>query len=164
MADDIKDSMKDDKPLDILLVEDNEADIKITVKAFKKGKLKTNLYVVRNGEEALQFVKNEGKYDNKAMYPRPGLVLLDINMPKKDGFIVLKEMKSDPRLNFIPVIMLTSSKNEEDIVNSYRNGAASYIQKPISFESLLKVVDNFNFYWHIINKLPNPDMLKDKEV
>jgi CheY-like chemotaxis protein len=146
-----------ERGLNILLVEDNEADIKITVRAFARGALRTNVFVVHDGVEALEFLRNEGKFRDKEKYPRPGLVLLDIKMPKKDGFGVLKEMKQDRELDFIPVIMLTSSKDEEDIVRSYRTGAASYIQKPIDYENFLKVVDGFNFYWHIINKLPNPD-------
>lgn len=158
MPDELKDIEKDGTPLNILLVEDNESDIKIAQRAFAKSSMNTNVYVARDGEEALQFIRHAGKYKDKAQFPRPGIILLDIKMPKKDGFQVLKELKSDPQYNFIPVIMLTSSKNEEDIVKSYRSGAASFIQKPISYGSFLKVVDNFNYYWHIINKLPNPDL------
>ena len=153
---------RSDKPLNILLVEDNDADIKITQRAFAKSDLKTNVYVAHDGEEAMQFIRHEGKYKDKEEFPRPGIILLDIKMPKKDGFQVLKELKSDPQYNFIPVIILTSSKDEEDIVKSYRNGAASFIPKPISYDNFIKVVDNFNYYWHIINKLPNPDMCDDK--
>ncbi len=150
--------LKNNKPLDVLLVDDSEADIKITLRAFAKGALKTNIYLAHNGEEALQFVRHEGKFKDKVKYPRPGLILLDIKMPKKDGFQVLKELKGDPRYSFIPVIMLTSSRDEQDIVKSYRSGAASFIQKPVSYDNFTKVVDGFNFYWHIVNKLPNPDM------
>lgn len=148
---------RDDRGLNILLVEDNESDIKITLRAFAKGALKTNIFVARDGVEAIEFLRNEGRYRDKERYPRPGAILLDIKMPKKDGFQVLKEVKSDPQLDFIPVIMLTSSRDEEDIVRSYRSGAASYIQKPIDYDNFIKVVDGFNYYWHIINKLPSPD-------
>ena len=142
----------------ILLVEDSEADIKITLRAFSRGSIKTDVYVARDGVEALEYLRNEGKFRDKEKNPRPGLVLLDIKMPKKDGFQVLKEIKGDPQLDFIPVIMLTSSKDEEDIVRSYRTGAASYIQKPIDYDNFIKVVDGFNYYWHIINKLPSTDL------
>jgi CheY-like chemotaxis protein len=162
VADELKKAASE-KELNILLVDDNEADVKIALRAFKNSALNPNVFVTRDGEEAMMFVRHQGRYQNKEHYPRPGLILLDINMPKKDGFSVLKELKSDPRFNFIPVIMLTSSKNEEDIVKSYRNGAASFIQKPITYDSFIKVVDNFNYYWHILNKLPNPDMCTDKD-
>ncbi len=158
------DYMKDsDKPLDILLVDDDKAYVKIALKTFAKSVIKTNIFVVNDGEEALQFMRNEGEYKDKAKFPRPGVILLDIKMPKVDGFQVLKELKKDPEYNFIPVIVLTSSKSEEDIVKCYRNGAASFIQKPIAYENFIKVIDSFNYYWHIINKLPNPDMCIDQE-
>ena len=157
MIDELSDSKKKARPINILLVDDNESDIKIAKRAFAKCGLKSNLYVAMDGEEALDFIYHRGKFTDKGMYPRPGLILLDIKMPKVDGFQVLQKLKSDPQYNFIPVIMLTSSKDEEDIVKSYRNGAASFIPKPISYESFIKVVDGFNFYWHIINRLPNPN-------
>ena len=142
-------------PIDILLVEDDEADIEITLRAFEKGKLRNNISVVRDGQEALDFIYHEGAYRDGKLYPRPDLILLDIRMPKMDGFEVLKKLKSDPQYSYIPVAMLTSSKNEEDILQSYRNGAVSYIPKPVSYGDFQKVVDGFNFYWHIINKLPD---------
>ena len=143
-----------DSPIDILLVEDDEADIEITLRAFEKGRLKNNVSVARDGEEALDFVYHKGKYQDEKKFHRPDLILLDIRMPKLDGFEVLKKLKSDPHYNFISVAMLTSSKNEEDVCKSYGYGAASYIPKPVSFEEFKKVVDGFNFYWHIISKLP----------
>lgn len=141
--------------IDILLVEDDEADVGITLRAFEKGKLKNNIYVVRDGQEALDFFSHQGKYQDKEKYPRPDLVLLDIRMPKMDGFEVLKRLKADAHTNFIPVVMLTSSKNEEDVVKSYADGAASYIPKPVSYDDFAKAVDAFNFYWCLINKLPD---------
>ena len=144
-----------DKPIDILFAEDNEADIKITLRAFAKGKIKNNIFIVRDGQEALDFVYHRGPYQNQQKYPRPDLILLDINMPKVDGFEVLKKLKSDAQTDFIPVIMLTSSKNEQDVLKSFKGGAASYIQKPVTFEEFTQVVNVFNFYWHIINKLPD---------
>ena len=143
------------QPIDILFAEDNEADIKITLRAFNAAKVKNNIYTVRDGQEALDFVYHQGKYSDPEKYPRPDLILLDIQMPKLDGFQVLEKLKADDRYNFIPVVMLTSSKKDEDVVKSYRSGAVSFIQKPVNYEEFKKVVDGFNFYWHIINKLPD---------
>lgn len=144
-----------DQPIDILLVEDNEADIKITLRAFSRGKLKNNIFVVHNGQEALDFVRRQGKYKNNEAIPRPDLILLDIKMPKMDGFQVLDTLKKDAAYAMIPVVMLTSSKSDEDVVKSYRTGAASYIPKPVNYDDFVKAIEGFNFYWHIINKLPD---------
>ncbi len=143
------------KTIDILLAEDNEADIKITLRAFDKAKIKNNVFVVRNGQEALDFVYHRGQYQDQHKYPRPDLILLDIAMPKVDGLEALKKLKSDEETYFIPVVMLTSSKNEQDVMKSFKNGAASYIQKPVTYDEFAKVVDVFNVYWHIVNKLPD---------
>ena len=145
------------RPIDILLVEDNDTDVKITLRAFEKAKIKNNVFVVNDGQEALDFITHQGKYTDGKKWPRPDLILLDINMPKLSGFDVLKKLKQDSKYNFIPVVMLTSSKSDEDVLKSYQTGAVSFIQKPVSFEVFTKVVDGFNFYWHIINKLPNAD-------
>ncbi len=142
------------RSVNILLAEDNEADVKITIRAFDKAKLKNNLFVVNNGEEAIDFLYQRGAFQDANKYPRPDLILLDIKMPKVDGFQVLEKLKSDPQLKLTPIIMLTSSKNEEDIVRSFTGGAASYITKPVNFEDFSKMVNGFNFYWQIINKLP----------
>ncbi|MFC1666483.1 response regulator [Candidatus Omnitrophota bacterium] len=143
-----------DDPMNILLVEDSEDDILITKRAFKHLKIKSKLYIVRDGQEALDFVYHKGSYEDKQQYPIPDLILLDIKMPKVDGFQVLETLKKDLEYMTIPVIMLTSSKNQEDIVRSYRNHAASYIQKPVSYEEFVDVIKVFSFYWHNINKLP----------
>ena len=140
--------------MNILLVEDNEDDVFITKKAFKEITVKNNLYVVRDGEEALDFVFHRGDYEDKQKYPTPDLILLDINMPKMDGFQVLETLKKDLEYMMIPVIMLTSSKNEDDITRSYRNHAASYIHKPIDYDEFVKVVNGFCLYWHNINEFP----------
>lgn len=143
------------RTIDILFAEDNEADIKITLRAFDKAKIKNNVFVVRTGQEALDFVYHRSQYQDPHKYPRPDLILLDIGMPKVDGFEVLKKLKSDAETDFIPVVMLTSSKNEQDVMKSYKGGAASYIQKPVTYDEFVKVVNVFNFYWHIVNKLPD---------
>jgi CheY-like chemotaxis protein len=146
--------------MNILLVEDNQADVKIALRAFAGSKLKNEIYVVNDGEEALAFIFHEGKYQDKAKFPTPDLILLDIKMPKIDGFHVLETLKQNLEYGYIPVIMFTSSKNEEDIVKSYKKGAASYIAKPVDYEEFVKIVDEFNRYWHVINKLPPSDMNK----
>jgi len=151
---------KNHKNIDILLVEDNEADIKITLRAFEKAKLKHNVFVVRDGQEALDFVRQQGKFQEKDKFPKPDLILLDIKLPKVDGFGVLKELKSDLNYNYIPIIMLTSSRDEEDVMRSYRGGAASFIPKPVKYEDFLKVVDIINSYWNTISKLPNMNSWK----
>lgn len=141
-------------PIDILLVEDNEADVKITLRAFEKAKLSNNIFTVANGEEALDFVYQRGKYEG-ANHPRPDIILLDIMMPKMDGFEVLKRLKGDAALSYIPVAMLTSSRAEEDVLKSFKYGAVSYIPKPVDYRDFVEVVNSFNFYWQIVNKLPS---------
>ena len=125
-------------PIDILLVEDSDTDVKITLRAFDKAKVKNNIYVVNDGIEAFDFIYHRGKFTDIEKFPRPDLILLDINMPKMNGFEVLAQIKKDPQVNFIPVIMLTSSKNDEDVLKSYQNGAVSYIPKPVSFEEFVR--------------------------
>ncbi len=141
--------------IDILLVEDNEDDIEITLKAFGKARIKNNIFVVQDGQEALDFVYHQGKYEDQAKYPRPDIILLDINMPRINGYQVLEYLKKDEQYDAIPIIILTSSKDNKDIVGSYKNGAVSYIQKPVKFEDFTGFVDGFNFYWNIINQLPD---------
>lgn len=141
------------KFLNILLVEDIEADVKITLRAFSKARLTNNIYVVNNGEEALEFLYHMDKYKDAKEYPRPDLIILDIKLPKLDGFGVLERMKSDQNLNSIPVVMLTTSNYEEDIVRSYKLGAASYMVKPVNFEDFVKTIDAFNTYWHTVSRL-----------
>ncbi|MBN1872510.1 MAG: response regulator [Candidatus Omnitrophica bacterium] len=156
MDDDLREKdINNARPVNILLVEDNEADVKITLRAFAKSKIKSNMFVVNNGQDALDFIHHSGAYQDEGKYPRPDLVLLDIKMPKMDGFQFLEILKKDLEYSSIPVVMLTSSKTEEDIAKSFKYGAASFIQKPVSFEEFVKVVEKFNYYWYIINKLPS---------
>ncbi len=142
-------------PIDILLVEDEEDDIEITLRAFKNAKLKNQIYVVQDGQEAINFIYHKEPYQDEKKFPRPDLILLDIDIPKLSGFEVLKKLKGDPNYSFIPVVMLTSSKEEQDIIKSFQNGASSYIQKPVSYAEFTKIIDGFNFYWHIVNKFPD---------
>jgi len=141
-------------PLQILLVDDNESDVKITVRAFRQSQWQNNLFVVNNGQECLDFVHHVGNYQDQGKFPTPDVILLDINMPVLDGFQVLRTLKSEESLQTIPVIMLSASNNEQDVVKSYSSGASSFIQKPVAYEDFVKVVEGFIFYWHALNRLP----------
>lgn len=139
------------KPVEILLVEDSPADVRLTKEALKEEKLHNNLYVVNDGVEAMEFLRKEGKYQ-KAI--RPDLILLDLNLPKKDGREVLKEIKNDDDLKTIPVVILTISKAEEDVLKSYNLHANCYITKPIDLNQFTKVVKSIKDFWLTIVKLP----------
>ena len=139
------------KPIQILLVEDNPADIDLTREGFEVGKLKNNLHVVTDGIEAMRFVRKEGEH---ASAPRPDLILLDLNLPKKDGREVLAEIKQDPGLQTIPVVVLTSSDAEEDVLKSYQLHANSYIRKPVNLDSFMKIVSTVEDFWFTVVKLP----------
>jgi two-component system, response regulator len=141
------------EPMEILLVEDNEDDIVLEQEALADAKLVNLMYVVRDGEEAMAYLRRQGKYQNA---PMPGLILLDINMPKKNGFEVLKEIKADPSLMHVPVIMLTTSDREADIVKSYAKGACSFITKPMNFDKFRDVVRQFAIYWALVARVPSP--------
>lgn len=146
---------KEVKVITILLIDDNEDDILITQRAFKKIKLMNELYVVKSGEEAFDFLYHKGKYEKEKPHT-PGLILLDIAMPGMDGFEVLKKLKADPKYKKTPVIMLTTSSREEDIVRSYEDGACSFITKPPTFEDFVMVIEHFEIYWALICDIPNP--------
>jgi len=138
----------------ILLVEDNLDDVTITKKALKEAKMVNKLYVARDGQEALDFLRHEGAYQDPASSPKPGLMLLDINLPKLSGIEVLGHIKRDPQLRQIPVVMLTVSKRDEDIVKSYDNGCNSFIQKPVEFEHFVELVKQIGLYWGLLNVAP----------
>ena len=138
-------------PIDILLVEDNPGDARLAVEALKESKLKNNMFVVNDGEEAMDFLRKNGKYEK---VPRPDLILLDLNLPKKDGREVLEEIKTDPDLKRIPVVILTISKAEEDILTSYNLHANCFITKPIDLHQFMKVVKSIEDFWLTIVKLP----------
>jgi CheY-like chemotaxis protein len=138
-------------PLAILLVDDNEDDIVIVQETFADAQLAHIMHTVRDGEEALMYLRREGPYKD---VPQPGLLLLDINMPKKNGFEVMQELKGDPQLRSLPVIMLTTSDREEDIVLSYAYGAASYIRKPVDLDQFRAVVKQFEIYWTLVSRIP----------
>jgi CheY-like chemotaxis protein len=145
----INDSYMSEYP--ILLVEDNSNDIVVTKRAIEKGKIHNKVYVAQNGEEAIDFFKKRGKFKD---VPTPALVLLDLKMPKVDGFEVLKEIKGDENLKSIPIIVLTSSERDKDIECAYKLGCNSYIVKPVNFENFIKKVTEIEEYWLIISKIP----------
>lgn len=139
------------KLVEILLVEDNPGDIRLIIEAFKEGKLCNNLRVVEDGEEAMAFLRKEAGY---SLAPRPDLVLLDLNMPKKSGHEVLAEIKEDPDLKSIPVVVLTTSDAEKDIIKTYNLHANCYITKPVDLEQFIKIVKFIKDFWLSIVKLP----------
>jgi len=141
-------------PIVILLAEDDEEDAQMTLDALKKNRLGNDVRVARDGEEVMDYLRREGRYANGADAPLPGLILLDLNMPKKDGREVLAEIKSDARLRKIPVIVLTTSKAEEDIVRSYDLGVNSFITKPVTFAGLADAMRVVSEYWFEIVELP----------
>jgi len=139
------------RPVEILLVEDSPADVALTREALGDSKLSNNLYVVTDGEAAMAFLQNRGPYVNM---PRPDLILLDLNLPKKTGLEVLKEIKDDERLSLIPVVIMTVSKDERDIVESYRMHANCYIRKPVKFGEFIEIVKSIEDFWFSIVTLP----------
>ena len=142
------------QPVKILLVEDNVQDIEITQRAFAKGRVRNELTVVRDGEEAIDYLYHRGKYQDPATSPRPGMILLDLNLPKVGGLEVLQQIKRDDHLKQIPVIVLTVSQREEDVVRSYDLGVNTYIQKPVEFDNFMRVVNAVHEYWILIATLP----------
>jgi CheY-like chemotaxis protein len=146
--------MSDDeagKPVEILLVEDNPGDVRLAVEALKDAKVHNNLSAVTDGEEALAFLRREGKYADS---PRPDLILLDLNLPRKDGREVLSEIKRDSSLKRIPVVILTTSQAEEDILKAYNLNANCYIAKPVDLDQFIRVVRSIENFWLTIVKLP----------
>jgi CheY-like chemotaxis protein len=138
-------------PVEILLVEDNPGDVRLTQEALKEAKVRNNLHVVMDGIAAISFLRREGEYSDA---PRPDLVLLDLNLPLKDGRDVLQEMKNDESLKRIPVVILTTSKAEEDIIKTYNLHANCYITKPIDLDQFLQVVKSIEDFWLTVVKLP----------
>ena len=142
------------KPAHILLVEDNRLDIELTLDAFKEAHLGNSVFVAKNGVEALDYLFGQKQYGDREQYPLPDIILLDLKMPGIDGFEVLRRVKAEPDVKRIPVIILTSSREEGDLALSYDCGANSYLVKPVSFEGFLKVVQQVQDYWLILNMGP----------
>ncbi|MDO4245591.1 MAG: response regulator [Deinococcus sp.] len=137
--------------VEILLVEDSEPDILLTEEAFSEARVRNRLHVVRDGEEALQFLRREGDY---AAAPRPDVILMDINMPRKNGLEVLEEVKADPSLRSIPVLILTTSQAEDDVQRSYSGHASGYVVKPVGFENFLQAIRAFEDFWLTFVRFP----------
>jgi len=139
----------------ILMADDDQDDCVLVRDAFVQSRLANDLHFVANGEDLMDYLYHRGAYADRANYPHPGLILLDLNMPRKDGREALQEIKSDPDLRSIPVVVLTTSKAEEDIVRSYDTGANSFITKPVTFEGLVDLIKSLGEYWFEIVELPN---------
>jgi CheY-like chemotaxis protein len=134
----------------VLMAEDNQHDIVATKRAWKENNIANSLYIVRDGEECLDYLHQRGKYSEPGSAPRPGILLLDIKMPKMDGLAVLKQIREDQKLHRLPVVILTTSKAEEDRLKSYDLGANAYIVKPVGFQNLAGAVRTINLFWELV--------------
>lgn len=143
-----------DKGTSILLVEDNPDHAELTIRALKRGKLANQIHWIKDGEEALQFLFHEGSYANGGNAPRPGLILLDVKLPKLDGLEVLGRVKKDQELQSIPIVMLTTSERDEEVEEAYRLGANSYVTKPVKFTEFVEKVQAVEMYWLLTNTPP----------
>ncbi len=146
-----------ERSVEILLVEDNPNDIELTMHAFKRNNLANYVRVVRDGAEAVDYIFGRGDYTGRNVQNRPRVILLDLKLPKIDGLDVLRHIKSDPRMCVIPVVVLTSSREERDIVESYRLGVNSYIVKPVNFDNFIEAVRTLGLYWLLLNEPPAID-------
>ncbi len=146
--------------IDILLVEDSLEDAELAIHALRREHLANNIFVARDGEEALDFLFCRGAFTERSFDHPPKLVLLDLKLPKVDGIEVLAQLKNDPRTKVIPVVILTSSKEEQDLIRSYDLGANSYIQKPVDFDQFRQTVKTLGLYWMVINLRPASNGLK----
>lgn len=141
-------------PITILMADDDADDRRLTQEALEEGRLINEVKFVDDGEQLMDYLRRQGRFAPPVEAPRPGLILLDLNMPRKDGRIVLKEIKSDPDLRQIPVVVLTTSKADEDVYKSYDLGVNSYIVKPVTFEALVDILQTLEKYWFEIVELP----------
>jgi len=142
------------KEVEILLVEDNATDAELTMRALKKHNLANNVIWVKDGAEALDFIFATGSYTERKVNEIPKVILLDLRLPKVEGLEVLRKVKSDDRTKMIPVVVLTSSQEEKDIIETYKLGVNSYISKPVNFESFVKTISELGLYWLLLNKPP----------
>ena len=143
--------LNENRPVEILLVEDNPGDERLTREALKEGKVYSNLHWVKDGVDAMEFLRRQGRH---ASAPRPDIVLLDLNLPKKDGREVLQDIKNDPELKRIPVVVLTTSKAEEDVLRTYNLHANCYVTKPVDLEKFIVVVKSIDVFWLTVVTLP----------
>jgi CheY-like chemotaxis protein len=143
--------------VEILLVEDNQDDLELALHALKKGNLANKIDVARDGEEALDYLFCRGNFEKRSFETPPRVVLLDLKLPKVDGLEVLRALKNDPRTKSIPVVVMTSSKEQRDLVEGYKLGVNSYIQKPVDFTEFREIIGKLGFYWLVINQAPPRD-------
>ena len=141
--------------VEILLVEDNPNDVELTLRALKKHNITNRVHVVKDGAEGLEYIFATGAYAHRKIEDHPRVILLDLKLPKVDGIDVLRQIKSDERTKMIPVVVLTSSKEERDLAESYKLGANSYVTKPVGFESFVKAVSELGLYWLLLNQPPH---------
>jgi two-component system response regulator len=141
--------------MEILLVEDNTSDAKLTIRALQKNNLCNNLIHLPDGAEALDYIFAKGKYSDRQVEDKPRVILLDLNMPKVGGLEVLREIRNDERTKYIPVVIMTSSKEDRDIIDSYKLGVNSYVVKPVGFDNFSKAVAELGLYWMLLNQVPN---------
>lgn len=146
--------MKQGSPITILMADDDADDRRLTKEALEESRLANGIRFVEDGEELMDYLRHKGKYASAQEYPRPGLILLDLNMPRYDGRAALKEIKNDPDLRQIPIVILTTSKADEDVYRSYDLGVNSYIVKPVTFEALVDILQTIEKYWIEIVELP----------
>lgn len=144
------------KPITILMADDDDDDRMMTQEALLESRVLNDFHMVKDGVELMQYLRREGNFTNKQRYPKPSLIFLDLNMPRKDGREALMEIKADPSLCGIPIVILTTSKQEEDKVRGYNLGAASYITKPVTFDGLVELMSTMGKYWVEIVELPEP--------
>lgn len=146
--------MANKRPIVILVADDDEEDRMLVKDALEESRLANNLQFVVDGEDLLAYLRNQGKYADKQRFPTPGLILLDLNMPRKDGREAVREIKADPHLRIIPIVVLTTSKAEEDVIKTYDLGVSSFITKPITFSALVDIMRTLGKYWFEIVELP----------
>src|SRR5438477_11917340 len=149
--------MSENNAVEILIVEDTAEDLELTLRALRKSKLANNIHVARDGAEAIEFIFGEGPHTDRQIANGPKVILLDLKLPKIDGIEVLRRVKSDSRTKSIPVVVLTSSKEQKDVVESYRLGVNSYIVKPVNFEGFAAAVQELGMYWLLLNQPPKID-------
>ena len=140
--------------VEILLIEDNPHEAELAIRSLKKNNLANNLVHIDDGAEALDYIFARGKYEEKSTHQNPKLILLDLNLPKVGGLEILRQIKTDERTKIIPVVVLTASREEKDIIESYKYGVNSYIVKPVNFESFSKAIADLKMYWLVLNQYP----------